>query len=102
MSKFAVAYSTEHFSDTFYLDDPAAAVSTAIDILMAWAMDARSGWDPDAVAPTEDQRDAWNHMIGTSTVFVYEVVPGHDGPEEEDVIWDMEDDVLHAIGWEDL
>lgn len=102
MSKYAVLYSTERFTGAFYLDDLDAAISTAIDVLMEWMMNERTDWDPDTGIPTPEQRDSWNRMIGTSTVFVYAVVPGKESPDEEDVIWDMEDDVLREIGWKDV
>lgn len=99
---YEVVYDTEHFSGSFHLDDHDAAVSTAIDILMEWMMDERSTWDLDTSVPTEEQRDSWNHMIGTSTVFVYERIPGKAEPDEEDVVWDMNDTDLREIGWKEV
>ena len=99
---YEVVYDTEHFSGSLHLDDQDAAVSTAIDILMEWMMNERSTWDQDASAPTDEQRDSWNYMIGTSTVFVYECFPGKDEPDEDDVIWDMNDTDLRKIGWKEV
>lgn len=99
---YKVVYDTEHFTDSFTLYDPDAAISTAKDILGEWMMNERESWDPESGIPTAEQRDSWNYMIGTSTVFVYKVVPGKDEPDEEDVIWDMDDNDLREIGWEEV
>ena len=99
---YEVVYDTEHFTGSFVLEDYSAAISTAIDILGEWMMNERNEWDPDTGIPTPEQRDSWNHMIGTSTVFVWERKPDHDEPEEEDVVWDMNDADLREIGWEEI
>ena len=101
-SAYEVVYDTEHFSGSFTLYDADAGKGTALDILMQWMMDERSTWDTDAAIPTQEQIDSWNRMIGTSTVFVYKHVPGKDEPDEEDVIWDMEDNDLRDIGWKEI
>lgn len=99
---YEVVYDAEHFAGSFTLFDLSAAISTAKDILMEWMMNERSEWDPGASVPTDEQRDSWNHMIGTSTVFVYKRIPGKEEPDEEDVVWDMNDDDLREIGWEEI
>ena len=99
---YEVVYNTEHISGSFTLISVDAAISTAIDILGEWMMQERNEWDPDTGIPTQEQIDSWNHMIGTSTVFVYERKPGKDEPDEEDVIWDMNDNDLREIGWEEV
>ena len=99
---YEVVYDTEHFSGSFVLYDYHAAISTAIDILGEWVMNERNDWDPETGIPTPEQVDSWNHMIGTSTVFVYERKPGKDEPDADDVIWDMEDTDLKSIGWDEI
>ena len=99
---YEVVYNTEHFSGSFTVPYPDTAISTAIDILMEWMMDERYNWNPNTGIPTKEQRDSWNHMIGTSTVFVYRRIPGKAEPDEEDVIWDMDDADLREIGWKEV
>lgn len=98
---FAVIYDGDHFTDGFRVADEYDAINAAIDVLVTWMDAQRAEWNP-VTGPTDAQRDAWNYMIGTCTVFVYRVIPGKDEPDEEDVVWDMEDDVLREIGWEDI
>ena len=97
---FVVVYDasfSEGVIEKLTMDD---AVSTAIEILKGWMDDKRKEWGPDG--PSEAQRKAWNYMLGTSTVFVFRSVPGKEEPDEEDVVWDMEDNDMRKIGWEDI
>lgn len=99
---YEVVYDTEHFSGSFTLFDLSAAISTAIDVLAEWMMNEREGWDPDTGIPTEEQCESWNHMIETSTVCVYERKPGKDEPDDDDIVWDMNDADLNEIGWKEV
>ena len=97
---YGILYDADTFTDAFYEEDPDAAIGAAIDVLIGWMDSERAEWGSDG--PTPAQIDEWNYMIGTYTVFVWKVVPGQDEPEEEDVIWDMNDDDLREIGWEEI
>lgn len=101
--KFAVYYSTEHFDGEFYMDDKESAIGAALDVLSGWMTDAQSAWDPLTCAPkNQEQRDAWNYMVDTSVVYVYERVPWKDMPDEDDVVWDMDPADLLDIGWKEV
>lgn len=97
---FVVVYDTEHFSGEIRIPTMNDAINAAIDVLKGWMDDERAGWGPDG--PTKAQQDSWNYMIGTCTTFVFRSVPGKEEPDEEDVVWDMEDNDLREIGWEDI
>ena len=94
-----VVYDTDDMTDGFGCDSFEEAKDDALGILCNWMNAERGTWKVEnhIPVPDEEQKENWNYMIETCSVYVQKYIPYTD---EYETCWNPDDHDLKNIGWD--
>ena len=93
-SPWRVHWDTDNCCDGYDCESFKAAKESALDTLIGWAVDERSGWKSNE--PTDEEKENWDYMIYNCGVAVYKYNPDTD---EYEKFWHPSDEDCKSIGW---